>query len=67
MGAFDYLLLALTGAYAAFVMRRLRKKSGCGGDCGACSGCARTKEQNGKALSLPFSRASAILVRNFFA
>ena len=41
MGAFDYLLLALTGAYAAFVMRRLRKKSGCGGDCGACRGCKR--------------------------
>ena len=42
MGAFDYLLLALLGAYALFAARRLRKPQ-CGGDCGACRSCNRAE------------------------
>ena len=41
MGAFDHVLLALIGAYAAFAVRRAQNK--CGGNCGACRGCKQAK------------------------
>ena len=42
MGAVDWVLLALIGAYAVFAARRLRKPR-CDGNCGVCRGCKRTK------------------------
>ena len=41
MGAFDYALLALLGAYAVFAAQRVKKR--CSGNCGACGGCKRAK------------------------
>ena len=43
MGAVDWVLLALIGTYTVFAARRLRKKSACSGNCGACRGCTRVK------------------------
>ena len=43
MGAVDWVLLALLGAYAVFAARRLQKEYACSGDCGACRGCKRAK------------------------
>ena len=42
MGVTDWILLALIGAYAVYVLF-FKKKSGCCGDCCHCAGCRKEK------------------------